>query len=224
VIPRSVRTPERAAAMVVDVDRFKFFNDSYSNSHGDLLLKAVAERLREFVKQGDTLARISRDEFVLLFTNLTSIDEAALVATRVLEAFNRLIVVEERELFVTVSIGISLFPEDGDGDAMLRSTDAAMHRAKEHGGACFEFYAEKSSTRARERVEMASALRARLERCSEKGSCTVFTGWDGNCPRPLGSVADSNGALVKRCGRRGPAQPHRALPVRRVATGGSTTL
>jgi len=162
VVARSVRTPERAATMVVDVDRFKFFNDSYGSSHGDLLLQAVAKRLREFVKQGDTLARLSRDEFVLLLTNLTSVDEAAMAATRVLDAFNRPIVVEERELFVTVSVGISLFPEDGD--AMLRKADAAMHRAKEQGGACFEFYAEELSKRARERVEMASALRLALER------------------------------------------------------------
>jgi diguanylate cyclase (GGDEF)-like protein len=164
VVARSVGTPERAAAMVVDVDRFKFFNDSYGSSHGDLLLKAVAERLRQFVKQGDTLARLSRDEFVLLLTNLASIDDAAVAAKRVLQAFDRLIVVEERELFVTVSIGISLVPEDGDGDAMLRNADAAMHRAKEHGGTCFEFYAEKLSKHARERVEMASALRLALER------------------------------------------------------------
>jgi len=164
MVARSARTPERAAALVVDVDRFKFFNDSYGSAHGDLLLKAVAERLREFVKQGDTLARLSRDEFVLLLTNLASGNEAAMVATMIIESFTRLIVVEERELFVTVSIGISLFPEDGDGDEMLRNADVAMHRAKDRGGACFEFYVEEVSKRAQDRVEMASALRFALER------------------------------------------------------------
>ena len=164
MVARSARTRERGAALVVDVDRFKFFNDSYGSAHGDRLLKAVAERLREFVKQGDTLARLSRDEFVLLLTNLASGNEAAMVATMIIESFTRLIVVEERELFVTVSIGISLFPEDGDGDEMLRNADVAMHRAKDRGGECFEFYVEEVSKRAQDRVEMASALRFALER------------------------------------------------------------
>jgi diguanylate cyclase (GGDEF)-like protein/PAS domain S-box-containing protein len=164
MVARSARTPERAAVLVVDVDRFKFFNDSYSSAHGDLLLKAVAERLREFAKQGDTLARLSRDEFVLLLTNLASGNEAAMVATMIIESFSRLIVVEERELFVTVSIGISLFPEDGHGDEMLRNADVAMHRAKDRGGGCFEFHVEEVSKRAQDRAEMASALRFALER------------------------------------------------------------
>jgi len=164
MVARSARTHERGAVLVVDVDRFKFLNDSYGSAHGDLLLKAVAERLREFVKQGDTLARLSREESVLLLTSLASATEAAMVATMIIESFTRLIVVEERELFVTVSIGISLFPEDGDGDEMLRNADVAMHRAKDRGGACFEFYVEEVSKRARERVEMASALRLALER------------------------------------------------------------
>jgi diguanylate cyclase (GGDEF)-like protein len=163
VVARSARIPERAAVLVVGLDRFEFFNDSYGNAHGDLLLKAAAERLGEFVKQGDTLARLG-GEFVLLLTNLASGEEAAMAATRVLESFNRLVVVEELEHFVTVSIGVSVFPEDGDGDEMLRNADATMHRARAQGGACFEFYAEELNKRARERVEMASALRFALER------------------------------------------------------------
>ena len=87
-----------------------------------------------------------------------------MVATMIIESFTRIIVVEERELFVTVSIGISLFPEDGDGDEMLRNADVAMHRAKDRGGGCFEFYVEEVSKRAQDRVEMASALRFALER------------------------------------------------------------
>jgi diguanylate cyclase (GGDEF)-like protein len=158
-VARSARTPS-VAALVVDVDRFKFFNVALQSAHGDLLLKAVAERLREFVKQGDTLARLSRDEFVLLLTNLTSGNEAAMVATMIIESFTRLIVVEERELFVTVSIGISLFPEDGDGDEM-RATQTSRCIAPKTGGGCFEFYDEEVSKRAQDQVEMASAaLRA----------------------------------------------------------------
>jgi diguanylate cyclase (GGDEF)-like protein/PAS domain S-box-containing protein len=163
VVARSARIPERAAVLVVGLDRFEFFNDSYGNAHGDLLLKAAAERLGQFVKQGDTLARLG-GEFVLLLTNLASGEEAAMVATRVLESFNRLVVVEELEHFVTVSIGVSVFPEDGDGDEMLRNADATMHRARAQGGACFEFYPEELNKRARERVEMTSALRFALER------------------------------------------------------------
>ena len=169
VVARSARIPERAAVLVVGLDRFEFFNDSYGNAHGDLLLKAAAERLGEFVKQGDTLARLGGDEFVLLLTNLASGDEAAMVATRVLESFKRVVVVEKREHFVTVSIGVSVFPEDGDGDEMLRHADVAMHRAKDQGGASFDFYAEEVSNRARERVEMASALRFAIER----GECEL---------------------------------------------------
>jgi diguanylate cyclase (GGDEF)-like protein/PAS domain S-box-containing protein len=163
VVARSARIPERAAVLVVGLDRFEFFNDSYGNAHGDLVLKAAAERLGEFVKQGDTLARLG-GEFVLLLTNLASGEEAAMAATRVLESFNRLVVVEELEHFVTVSIGVSVFPEDGDGDEILRNADATMHRARAQGGACFEFYAEDLNKRARERVEMTSALRFALER------------------------------------------------------------
>jgi diguanylate cyclase (GGDEF)-like protein/PAS domain S-box-containing protein len=163
VVARLARTPERAAVLVVGLDRFEFFNDSYGNAHGDLLLKAVAERLGEFVKQGDTLARLG-GEFVLLLTSLASGEEAPMVATKVLELFNRLVVVEELEYFVTVSIGVSVFPEDGGGDEILRNADATMHRARAQGGGCIEFYAEELSKRARERVEMASALRFALER------------------------------------------------------------
>lgn len=164
VVARSARIPERAAVLVVGLDRFEFFNDSYGNAHGDLLLKAAAERLAEFVKQGDTLARLGGDEFVLLLTNLAPGDEAAMVATRILESFDRVVVVDKREHFVTVSIGVSVFPEDGDGDELLRNADATMHRAKAQGGGCFEFHAEELSKRARERVELASALRFAIER------------------------------------------------------------
>ena len=153
------------ALLFLDLDRFKGINDSFGHNFGDALLLEVSNRLKAVVRNGDTVARQGGDEFIILLTGIRRPEDVSAVALKIVEAFSVPFLTRGRELFVTTSIGATLFPEDGeDMQTLLRNADTAMYRAKEAQGNGFQFYSREMSIRAFERAELESALRRALER------------------------------------------------------------
>ncbi len=148
----------------IDLDQFKFINDSLGHLIGDRLLKAVAERLQSCLRESDTVARYGGDEFVVVINHS---DEAAiaLLMSKILASVAEPVMVDGHELLVTCSIGFSLYPIDGlDAQTLLRNADAAMYRAKEQGRNNAQFYTEELNLKIRKRMAMESMLRHALER------------------------------------------------------------
>ncbi len=134
------RKGETLAFLILDLDRFKEVNDALGHATGDLLLQAVAQRLQEALRKGDTLARFGGDEFVLLLTDFAPGDSLKEIVCRILDAFAAPFVVEGRALSITLSIGIAQFPGDGkDQDTLFRRADAALYRAKGAGRNSYRF-------------------------------------------------------------------------------------
>ena len=159
------RTPRNIAVVFMDLDHFKFVNDSLGHSMGDKLLKAMGERLRAVLREGDTVGRVGGDEFVLILADQTNEEVIFRAMQRISAKVAEPIVVEGKELYVTCSAGISLYPQDGpDVDTLLKNADAAMYRAKEHGRSNFQFYTSEMNDRVNERLALEGALRRALDR------------------------------------------------------------
>lgn len=157
------RAHQKLAVFFLDLDRFKDINDSLGHTMGDTLLKAVAERVRRCVREGDTVARFGGDEFTLLIPKIENIEDAAKIALKINETLKIPFFVNERELFVTTSIGVSIFPADGaDPETLVRNADTAMYRAKEQGRDNYQLYAPAMNAQALERLALESALRKAL--------------------------------------------------------------
>ncbi len=149
----------------IDLDRFKNINDTLGHDAGDQLLKAVAERLTGAMRKGDTVARLSGDEFTLILADMGHADDAARVAQKVLEAFTQPFHVAGRELYMTASLGITLYPFDvQDVSGLLRNADIAMYRAKESGRNTYRFYAADMMTKAVENLALENDLRHAVDR------------------------------------------------------------
>ena len=139
-IARTRRAGGRIGVMFIDLDGFKQINDSLGHEAGDQALGLVAQQLRRAVRESETLARFGGDEFTVLLDPLSHADAAALVARRLLRAFEAPVQLSAKHVQVSFSIGIALFPEHGDdADALLRLADAAMYRAKSTGRGSFAF-------------------------------------------------------------------------------------
>jgi diguanylate cyclase (GGDEF)-like protein len=159
------RQGRQVAVIFVDIDNFKYVNDSLGHRAGDLLLKTVTERLGGCVRDVDTIARHGGDEFVLVLPDQSSEEQASQIIQRILTAIAQPIVIDGQELNITCSLGASFYPQDGaDGETLLKNADAAMYRAKELGRNTFQFYGKDINTRVSERIGMESSLRRALER------------------------------------------------------------
>lgn len=164
-IVEASRWSHRVAILSVGLDRFTGINDSLGHHVGDLVLKSIATRLTEAVGKDITVARPGGDEFLLLMPIIRSPHEAAGVAENLLATISRPISVERRELVVTASIGIALYPDDADSAGLLlRNADIALHSAKDAGRDNVQFFAERMNVAARSRLELEGALRKGLER------------------------------------------------------------
>jgi diguanylate cyclase (GGDEF)-like protein/PAS domain S-box-containing protein len=174
----AIRNGSRMALLYLDLDRFKRINDTLGHGVGDQLLKKISAGLADCVRSSDVIAKINKpngpraslsrlagDEFTILLTDIVEDEHAGLVAKRVLEMVNQPITVDGQELYVSASIGISLYPRDGDTvDLLLGSADVAMFHAKEHGRNCFMFFSNQMNSRALERLNIENDLKRAVER------------------------------------------------------------
>jgi diguanylate cyclase (GGDEF)-like protein/PAS domain S-box-containing protein len=155
---------EAVAVLFVDLDRFKVVNDSLGHETGDQLLVAVGERLVHCLREEDTLARMSGDEFTILLDGVDGEHAAVMVAQRVIDELKRPFQVDGHELFAGASIGVALARPGQEPDDLVREADLAMYRAKERGRLRFEVFASDLGDRARQRMELESDLRKAIER------------------------------------------------------------
>jgi diguanylate cyclase (GGDEF)-like protein len=164
-IAHARRSGSSCAVLFVDLDRFKDVNDTFGHAAGDELLKGVAARLLGCVREEDTVARLSGDEFVLLLPHLDEPDAAVVVARRVLDALGTSIRVAGEPMLIAGSLGLATYPVDGDTpEDLLASADAAMYRAKESPGNSWEVFSGQLASDARERLRIEAALLNGIER------------------------------------------------------------
>jgi diguanylate cyclase (GGDEF)-like protein/PAS domain S-box-containing protein len=157
------RDGTRLAILFLDLDRFKVINDSLGHNIGDQLLQAVAARVSSCVRDSDTVARLGGDEFTLLLPRLSTSEDAAPIAAKILEAVRYPFHIEGREFFITTSIGISLFPEDGgDAEALIKNADTAMYQAKEQGRDNYQLFNAFINQKALQRIQLEHGLRRAL--------------------------------------------------------------
>lgn len=162
---RAARQKSKVAVLFMDLDRFKYVNDSLGHSTGDVLLRACANRLRQGVRECDTVARFGGDEFVVILEGLDDADDVIAPLAKVASQFNLPFEVNGRELTTSASIGISLFPDDGqDVETLLMNADAAMYRAKEMGPGNHHFYSPQMSAQGQQRLALESCLPRAMER------------------------------------------------------------
>ncbi|OFZ90843.1 MAG: hypothetical protein A2W21_12505 [Betaproteobacteria bacterium RBG_16_66_20] len=156
----SQRNRKQTAVMFVDLDRFKIINDTLGHAAGDVVLKEVAERLEKQLREVDTICRLGGDEFVVVLPEIKRSSDAANVAVKILETVSQPFTIQERELHITPSVGISVFPEDGrDTETLIRNADAAMYHAKETGRANYQFFTEQMNQSASKRLALEGDLR-----------------------------------------------------------------
>jgi diguanylate cyclase (GGDEF)-like protein/PAS domain S-box-containing protein len=159
------RSGHPMAVLFIDLDRFKLVNDTQGHSAGDKLLKEAAMRLSQCVRSGDTVGRFGGDEFGAIVSDLAKLGDAGVVAQKVLDALARPFRLDSHETYVSASIGITLFPADGDNpEALVMNADTAMYRAKEQGRNTYQYFTREMNQRALARAQMDAALRQAIER------------------------------------------------------------
>ncbi|MHB8984059.1 MAG: putative bifunctional diguanylate cyclase/phosphodiesterase, partial [Carboxydocellales bacterium] len=164
-LSRACRDGSAVAVMFLDLDRFKLINDTLGHSIGDFLLKKVAKRLTRCVRMGDIVSRLGGDEFTVILPGVTSIQDAAKVAQKIIETLEKPFKLESHELFITTSIGISMYPIDGsDMETLVKNADTAMYLAKEHGRNKYKFYTVAMNEAALEKLNLENKLRKAIHR------------------------------------------------------------
>ena len=159
------------AVLFLDIDRFKVVNDSLGHPMGDRLLQRVADRLTSVVRQGDTVARLGGDEFVVVLSDLNHVEDAVRVGEKIVGGLRLPFRIGNEELYVTTSLGISVFPNDGEsGEALIKNADTAMYRAKEQGRDNYQLFTPVLNARSVNRL----ALETGLRRAVENGELLIY--------------------------------------------------
>ena len=168
-LEQSIRKTERLeksfALFFIDLDKFKHINDSLGHGIGDRVLRVVAKRIETVIRQEDTLARLSGDEFTVIMEDLPHSEDASILAEKILLILQKPMYIDEYTLYISGSIGISLYPQDAsDAENLLKYADTAMYKAKENGRNTFQFYAPEMTEYALERMAMKTSLKEAIEK------------------------------------------------------------
>lgn len=158
------RRSGKLALLFLDLDRFKLINDSLGHTTGDMLLREVGERLKKSVRSNDILARLGGDEFIILLQDIAEIDDIARIAQKTIDSLIQPFTFQGNDIVVTASIGISVFPSDGDSSqTLLMNADTAMYLAKDRGKNNYQFYSQEMTARSIERMTIERGLRQALK-------------------------------------------------------------
>jgi diguanylate cyclase (GGDEF)-like protein len=164
-VVQAKRTKTKLAVMFLDLDRFKVINDSLGHTAGDEMLKTVGRLIAGAVRESDSLARIGGDEFMILCPGVRNERDSVSIALKVLESLRVPFVLDRREVFISASVGVSLYPSDGeDPETLVKNADAALHRAKAEGGDRHRLYHIDLNRKAMERLQLESSLRRAASR------------------------------------------------------------
>lgn len=159
------RGTRQVGVLFLDLNRFKMINDSLGHDKGDLLLKIVAERMKVALRQGDTIARLGGDEFVVVLEKIDSIEQIASISQKLLAEVEQSINLEGHEVSISTSIGIAVYPKDGeDADTLLKHADLAMYQAKNAGSGTFRFFSPEMNIKTLERLLNETGLRRVIDR------------------------------------------------------------
>jgi diguanylate cyclase (GGDEF)-like protein len=158
------REKEKVAVFFIDLDRFKVINDSLGHSAGDKVLQAVATRVKGVMREADSVGRMGGDEFVIVAPQINGVEGAVHIAQKVRDAIREPITVDGRELFVSASMGVAMYPNDGESaEVLLKNADTAMYRAKAQGSDLFQLYTPEMNAHATEQLALETALRRAVE-------------------------------------------------------------
>jgi diguanylate cyclase (GGDEF)-like protein/PAS domain S-box-containing protein len=194
--------------MLLDLDNFKEVNDTLGHSSGDRLLCEMSKRMVECVRSYDTVARLGGDEFAVLLPDLRKGDDLATIANKILQEMARPFHIDEHELFVTVSIGIALFPDDSDTlDTLFRYADSAMYHAKKMGRNNFQFYTKEFTMRSIDRMDIEAGLR----KCLRNNELTLF--FQPQVELQTGTIVGAEALLRWTRPEHGMVTPDRFIPV-----------
>ena len=208
MIMQAKRHNSRLGVLFIDLDDFKMVNDTLGHAAGDELLNECARRLQASVRPGDTVARISGDEFAVILADLARDEDAALVAQKAIARIAQPITLRGQEVFVTASVGIALYPANGDSaETLIGAADAAMYRAKQGGRNGYHFFTSEINQRTRARAQLGGELHRALDR--EEFMLVYQAKLELRSGRPVGAEA----LLRWRHPERGMVSPADFIPV-----------
>jgi len=164
-LAQSKRNNDMCALIILDLDNFKAINDTLGHSVGDMLLKQVAEKIKGYLREVDTVARIGGDEFIIIQPQIKDISDATRAADRILKKFQQPWILEGKEYYITASMGIGIYPNDGeDQQTIFKNADTALYRAKELGRNNYQLYTESMNQKVLQRLDIENSLRRAIER------------------------------------------------------------
>ena len=163
-LARAQRNQKQVALLFIDLDRFKHINDTLGHDFGDELLVNVSYRIQSCTRKEDTIARLGGDEFVMILENIKTVNDASLVANKIINVLSKPTKIKDQELYITPSIGITVYPDDStDANELLKYADSAMYSAKEHGRNRFQYFTENMNQQSMHSLNIENKLRSALE-------------------------------------------------------------